>query len=236
MLNRLSTGLRSRVLDWLFEGRMGMLDKPMYLDAAEAQTQGMITLSRRYYDGDHVIYMTDRQQKWLDQHNPTAGTKLRFRVNCCSDVVDSIVERLKITAFASAEQQKTVERLAWGWWKANAMEVVSQEAHKYVARDGEAFILIDFDEETNVPRFILHPRWVERGPALTRASGTWTDPWAGYGMRMAYPFGDYLSKPTKAIKRWYDEIGGNVVERMTVYWPDRVERFFRAGAGWEPLE
>jgi len=164
-------------------------------------------------------------------------------VNLCADVVDSVVERLAVSGFAFETEEGSTrtrdqlqEETIWRWWQDAKMATVAGEAHKWASRDGEAFILIDWDVERGRPRFILHPRYVDA--FLTGGSGaTWKDPWAGYGMWMEYPFNDYLAEPIRAVKRWYEwepETKRNV-QRQTVYYADRIEKYILDGGQWLPF-
>jgi hypothetical protein len=210
IFDRASNAARNAVLSWLFPGNA-------MTDQEEKKAQDLIVLARKYYDGDHEVYLTDRQEAWLDLHNG----QIKFTVNHCPTIIDAIVERLKVTGFGLPEGNDLADQL-WKWWKDNRMDIVQIEAHRWALRDGESFILVNWDKAGKLPEFILHPRFVDKS-----AGGK------GFGMWMEYPQDNYLMKPERAIKQWEEtNAEGKNQERMTIYYPDRVERYVKVKGKW----
>lgn len=50
--------------------------------------------ARRYYIGDQQVYPTERQRAYLDLHD---GDTMKFTVNHCRTIIDSMVERLEVS-------------------------------------------------------------------------------------------------------------------------------------------
>lgn len=222
--------LRNRVLRWLFQGEI------MSLDAEEKKAQGMIVLARRYYDGDQTVYLTTRQQAWLDLH----PGKTKFVVNICATVVDAVVERLRVTGFDvspgidspsnSDAAEEDLASILWGWWTANRMDAVQTEAHRMAVRDGESFVLVGWNNAEKRPDFVLHPRYVDR-----------TLGGDGFGVWIDYENDDPFGKPERAIKQWtevMEEQEGPTgrVTRQTHYYPDRIEKYVVLDGDWRPYQ
>lgn len=179
----------------------------------------LIMTARNYYDGEQKVYLTDRQKAWLALHTE-AG--LKFFVNHCATVVDTKVERLKVVGFALPDGKPATT--LWDWWDASRMDAMQIEIHRKAAVDGETFVLIDWNEEENRPEFILHPRYVDK-----QAGGD------GYGIWVEYPQNNPYLRPTRAFKRWEEMDGnGDLRQRMTIYYPDRIEKYFLK-EGWQKL-
>jgi hypothetical protein len=193
------------------------------LTKEETTKQTVVVTARKYYDGDHSIFLTDRQKAWIDQHKGL----IKFKVNLCADVVDSIVEKLEVAAFAVHAAGAANEKVGLAlqeWWMDARMPTVAAEAHTYAGRDGEAFVLVDWDVENNRPKFILHPRFIDK-----QAGGD------DFGMRMDYPNGNYLAEPIRAVKEWWEKVGTQTERRQTRYYPDRIEKYLWKMDQWMPF-
>ncbi|MCI0350729.1 MAG: phage portal protein, partial [Acidobacteriales bacterium] len=226
LLNQASNWARERLWNWLNEGRQVML-----LTKEEKKHQSLIVLARRYYDGDHDVKLTKRQREWLDQHEGT----VKFTINHCPTVVDAVVERLQVIGFDIAGEKKDaadqrsddegkLSAVAWRWWQDNRMDAIQTEGHRKTGIDGEAFILIAWNDEEARPDWVLHPRYVDSSEGGD-----------GYGMWVEYPNRDPFQKPIRAIKQWSEETAdGKTQTRRTVYYPDRIEKFVQGQMGlWE---
>lgn len=220
---RISGWARDRALDWLFEGQ-----KPMTttLDAEEKQAQSLVVLAREYYDGQHDVKLTDRQKAFLELHGKTAS----FTVNHMPTIVDAAVERLQVIGFdvpGEGEADPLPSALLWEYWEANRMDAKATEAHRRAICDGEAFILVDWDERRDRPNYTLHPRFTD--DLLSGGDG--------YGMWAAYPNDDPLQPMEYAVKQWV-ETGeeGKPVTRRTVYYPERIEKYALVRRKWEPVQ
>lgn len=192
----------------------------MTLDDAERKTQGIIALVRRYYEGDQVVYMTTRQKAWLDLH----PGKLSFVVNLSATVVDAVVERLQVTSFDVQPDDADLAMLLWQWWTANRMDALQTETHRAAVRDGEAFVLTAWNNESQRPDFVYHPRYVDR-----QAGGD------GFGMWVDYENGDLFGMPMQATKQWSETLAdGTKRIRRTIYYPERIEKWQLDGQ-WQPV-
>jgi len=200
-----------------------------WLAAEEKTRQKNVVLARDYYDGEQDVRLTERQKEFLGFN----ADEERFAINYCSTVVDAVVERLEVSGFTSASDQVAGE--AWRWWQLNRMDEVAQSVHLGAVRDGEHFVIVDWDQEEGRPRFIPHPRYTD-----PQVGGT------GFGCKAFYP-NDNASQPMLcASKRWTETVeeegtGRRTRQRMTVYYPDRVEKYVLGSSGtyqvgWQPIE
>ena len=212
----------------------------MITDERESKIQNLVVTARKYYAGIHDVKMSERQKAYLKQHSKEG---IQFTVNHCPTVVDAIVERMKITGFKIVDAAKVLEptqpalepepgdegtpeeqiveltaeqKLAaqlWLWWTQNRMDAVQMETHRKMVRDGESFVIIDWDGERSRPKYLLHPRFVDES-----IGGD------GYGMWIDYPNNDPLRDAIRAVKQWntYDEKGLKTSYRV-VFYPDKIE-------------
>lgn len=175
-----------------------------------AEQQALATL-RRYYHGQHPTLLSDRQREFLHQRG-----RFRFCLNYCRGVVDAVAERLRVVGFA-AEDPATQAWLA-KLWKLARLDALSQQLHLAAIRDGEAFLLADFDPQAGRPRFHFHP-------ADDGTGGLW----------MEY---DNEGRALYAAKRWTIDRGSGAgrLRRLNLYYPDRIEKYLSLTEApyWQP--
>jgi hypothetical protein len=198
-----------------------------WLAGEELTRQTNIQQARDYYAGEHALVLTDRQREFL-------GIKSggRFAVNYCEAIVNAVAERLIV----SGVKASNVALAAWAWetWTANRMDGVQMDVHQAAIRDGETFVMVDWDGDQGRPRFTFHPRYVS-----SQAEGD------SFGCKAFYPNDDYRQPMRYATKRWTETVaeagtGRQVTrQRLTVYYPDRIEKYVLATmhseAGWLPF-
>lgn len=166
---------------------------------------------REYYVGEHSTQLTDRQRRYLQLK---VGEE--FRANYCPIVVDALAERLHITGFDTGEGNDQDE-IFWGWWKDNRMGHQQGIIHLSAVRDGDAYLMVSWDDEEGQPKFTFEPGWD-----------------GAEGVKCHYSQdkrGDILF----ASKRWKDD---DSRDRLNLYFPDRIEKYVRnegdagGGEGW----
>lgn len=199
-----------------------------HLAAEDAAEQKWIRTLRAYYDGEHPTYLTSRMKEFI-------GLKSRdgehlYQHNLCHLIVGEAVGRLRLLGFAPVElkaelldeadveqeyltyvgEAKLAARLAMRWWDENKMAAGQDDLYEVVGRDGEAYVIVDWDGEK--------PRWTvnlaydgTQGVKLHRDVNT--------------------GEPTFASKRWQLEDGRT---RLTLYFRDRVEKYVSTQAGTGP--
>lgn len=175
-----------------------------WLANQEAARRAEYALYRDYYDGEHSAQLTERLKKFL---NIKSG--LEFNLNLCPVVVDSLAERLVVTGFDAGEQSATF----WSWWEQNDMDGVQADLHLSAVRDGDGYILVDWDEGQGRPAF-----WHEL---------------ACDGDGVTVHYGERRKEPIFASKRWRVESENpgeaGKVRRLNLYYPNRIEKYIDTG-------
>lgn len=170
-------------------------------------------LAEEFYDGDHRTELTDRTREFLERSG------VRFCENFCEPAVDMKAERLQVTGFDVAisgdETSETAAQLAeWlksSFWEALRMDATQDTVHTTALMKGDAYGIIGWDNEAGAPTFSFNqPDMVK--PVYAKESPD----------RMEY-----------AVKVWdTDEAGpqnpaGRDITRLNVYFPDRIEKYFK---------
>lgn len=193
----------------------------------ELTRQKNVVIARKYYDGEHEVPLTKRQKEFLGFQNDE-----RFALNYCKTVVSAVAERMKVTALAGDEKDPFA---AWAWdqWEANRMDAKQDKVHRAAIKDGETFLLVDWDEDKGMPTLLPHPRYTD-----AKAEGT------GYGCKAFYEDDDPGRELLRVSKRWTERVlqesgRKKTIQRMNVYYPDRVEKYInvvKGKEGWEPYQ
>lgn len=154
---------------------------------------------REYYDGIHHAQLTERQRTYLQ-----IGGQVDFSANYMPIVVDSLANRLEVVGF-DGDNADTV----WSWWTRNKMDANQFSTHVSAIRDGDSYMLVDWDEDREIPLFFPQTAYDGRSGCTVHYSGE-TD------------------EPIAATKRWWVEFGEGAakIRRLNVYYPDRIERFY----------
>lgn len=193
-------------------------------DKAESDWVGKL---RDYYDGRHPVYLTDRQKEFIGLW--AKDSEYLFSDNYCALVVDIPAERLEVIGFTvESDEQAAQAALAWDWWQGSYFDSRQDDLFAAALRDGEAYVTVSFDNGDRQPRWDVDYKFDgEAGVKLHRHPDT--------------------GKPMFASKRWTDfdpsEPGAKPIARLTLYFPDRVEKYRMATrfdssewreAGWAP--
>ena len=98
------------------------------------------------------------------------------------------------------------------------MDAKQRRVHEATLRDSESFVIVDWDNARNLPRFTPHLRYT--------GGGVGGD---GMGCRAFYRNDDPDQELLYVTKRWYDvrygPAGRESTPRLTIYYPDRIERY-----------
>ncbi len=193
-----------------------------FLAESERLFQRAVVKARAYHDGEHEVFLTDRLRQFLGLNIESDS---RFNMNVCRIVVEALTERLIVEGFDVADE----DLAAWvdEVWKQNHMDARADDTHEMAVRDGEAFVIVDWDFANSRPRLTPHPRYTS-----VDAGGD------GFGVQMVYPDDDVSQPPLYAVKRWIETVAGNTHrERATVFFPDRIAKFAATGGSnnWVPF-
>ena len=173
---------------------------------------------RRWYDGDHQVPLTDRQLEYLGPGStfPWSLNYLRLPVSLC-------IERLIVTGFDGPEGIGGEGGILDEWWTTNRMDGIQAQVHRAAARDGDTFVLVEWDDDAGRPVFSheLAHDGLE-------------------GMKVHY-LSNQRREMTMASKVWtettFDDAGKvKTARRLNLYLPDRLERYTDLGHGWERYE
>jgi hypothetical protein len=114
---------------------------------------------REWYDGDHKVPLTDRQREYLGLNAgfPWSMNYLRLPVELC-------VERLTVTGFDGPDGIGGDDGLLDEWWTSNRMDALQSQVHRATARDGDTYVLVEWDADSGRPRLSHEPAYDgERG-------------------------------------------------------------------------
>ena len=185
-----------------------------WLTNVEAEREENYRAYREYYDGDHDTMLTDRQRYYL-----SLKTGVDFRANYCPIVVDALAERLVVSGLECEGQAE----LLWSWWIGARLDGVQQVLHTAAVRDGDAYLIVEWNEAKQQPVFYFEPAATD-----------------GEGVKVVYD--EATNAPALAVKRWRirNGAGAGYMRRMNVYHPDRVEKYVSndkvSGGMWQRWE
>lgn len=197
-------------LDWLIKTIEA--DEKSILDA------------RNYYNGVQEDFMTARVREFLGAHENN-----QFTLNVCETIVSAVANVLNVVGFDTDETPgedgiKAQSAYAADVWEKNKMDSLQDVVHEFALADRETFVIVEWDEEKQIPRLVHNQRFIDVG-----AGGD------GMGVWMAYENDDIYQQPLYAVKQWVDTTWTNNVPRTTtrrnVYYADRIERYFY-DSGW----
>jgi len=173
---------------------------------------------REWYDGDHKVPLTNRQREYLGLNAgfPWSMNYLRLPVELC-------VERLTVIGFDGPDGIGGDDGLLDEWWTSNRMDGLQAQVHRATARDGDTYVLVEWDADSGRPRFSHEPAYdgVE-------------------GMKVHY-LSNLRREMTMASKTWaesqFNERGQlETTRRLNLYMSDRLERYVESGKGWQRFE
>jgi hypothetical protein len=211
---------------------------------------------RDYYAGKQFIALTERLRAFLGGNiGVTSEDWKRVRLNIFRTVINAVVERLIVSKMmtdeigveaplvddtgqvvldAQGQPQAGVVKPQADWagrtWLHNRMDARQRTIYETTLRDSESFVLIAWDEQAQIARFTLHPRYISESVTKTN----------GYGCLAAYANNDPEQALLFVVKRWVETTypdGTRVdIQRMTIYFPDRIEKYRGMTGSWEPTQ
>lgn len=180
--------------------------------------QGHYVALRRWYDGLHNVPLTDRQRDYL-----AVDAQFEWSLNYLRLPIDLCVERLTVTGFDGPPGIGGENGLIDEWWASGRMDGLQAQVHRAAARDGDTYLLIEWDNDAGRPRFSHEPAYD-----------------GGEGVKVHY-LSNQRRVVTMASKIWterqFDGRGHvQTTRRLNLYLPDRIERYAESGRGWQPFE
>lgn len=186
-----------------------------WLVSEDQARQDKIRQYREYYDGAHDTQLTERQRQYLE-----LKVGQEFNGNYCPIPVDSLAEKLTITGAKTTDDTQT--EILNDWLTKNKLDGLQGIVHTCALRDGDSYIMVDWDEETQIPRFTEEMACCD-----------------GDGVKVHYQDG-HRRKIDFATKRWCPKQGeaAGYIRRLNIYYPDRIEKYVSnqtASEGeWQP--
>lgn len=187
--------------------------------------------AREYYDGVQNTQMTERHRQYL-----RVKSDADFTINYCPIVVNAKADRLKVTGFATEDSKaapspmattvnspKVQGEILWDWWRKNRADKLQGVVHKAAVRDGDSFVLVEWDNDAKLPRFYFEPAY------------------AGEGV-MVYYSDERRTEIEFASKHWQIRYGASTGKkrRLNLYFPDRIEKYIsnddQQAGQWLPFE
>ena len=190
-----------------------MLPKTLVRDEWLVETDDWgdrVKLFRDYYDGNHRSKLTGNMKRMLrisgDAHD-------QFNENYCGLVVDTYADRLLVERMQGDSDEAT--DWATELMDANRFDGLQMDIHEATIRDGDTFVLLEYDNETDRVVFSHEPCWDGETGMI-----------AVYDRR--------LKNILIAVKVWYE--GLDDARRVNFYYPDRVEKYIgdESGYGMQP--
>ncbi len=172
--------------------------------------------ARNYYSGSQDTKLTDRARQFLN-----VDSDADFSVNYMPMVVDAKADRLKVIGFDIPKDESQKEILT-DWWRKNRMDSKQGIVHSAVGRDGDSFVLVEWDEKADMPRYHYEPAY------------------AGEGV-MVYYSDERRDEIEFASKHWQIKHGRETgeVSRLNLYFPKRIEKYIadtKTSVDWLPFE
>jgi hypothetical protein len=184
--------------------RLSFLD---WLVTEDIERQNWYAAYRDFYAGDHQTQLTARMRRYLQIKQGE-----EFNVNYCPIVVDALAERLTVVGFEAGENEEQSQAL-WDWWQVNQMDQQQGQVHLAAIRDGDAYVLVDWDNEESHPRFTFEMACCD-----------------SEGVKIHYS-PEQRNVVEFASKRWRVSQGQDAgkMRRMNLYYPDRIEKYISHG-------
>lgn len=208
--------LRSRIADTNNTGNPNPVTVSFlqWLAATDQDQQELYRIYRRYYDGDQETMLTDRLREFLE-----IDIEIEFRLNICPVVVDVPAERLQVVGFESGTEDSDLggaDGALWQWWYSNRTDAVQNDIHQATMRDGDTFVLVEWD--TDAQRPVFHHELAYDG---------------NNGLLVRYDE-EQRGKIKYAVKKWNVEsgMGKGRITRMNVYTDDAIYKYYADSKGW----
>jgi hypothetical protein len=201
---------------------------------AEKEMRTSRLLARGYHEGKQAVYLNDRAKEYLELH-----TEAQFRMNIIQSINNALKDELNVKGFLTGKPEASKKQEQWAkdlWWK-RRLDYLQSRVHETTMAEGECFVIVDYDETEKLPDLTFHRRYIE---ATISIEGNQTLTGDGMGVWMIYENNDIDQSPAAAVKQWvetYQAEDGKYTtrDRMTIYFPDRIERYAKAEQGWSPV-
>jgi hypothetical protein len=156
----------------------------------------------------------------LREFLPSIALGEEFRLNICRVIVSAMTDRMRVIGFDSANRDK----ITWATerWDDNKGPVVELDLYEMLLRDGEAFIVVDVDQEEGAIYWHVNPRYTSLD---VEGDGT--------GCRAYYENNDPNQRLTAVTKHWVviDE-ASRMTRYRNIYLADKIIKQHHNGDHW----
>jgi hypothetical protein len=157
------------------------------------------TTAESYYEGAQSEVFAHAKWKNLFRANGS------YSLNYCKPIVDTVLDRMEISSVEATTKAAT--KAIGEMWEENELQIDATEIHRRALVFGECYAIVWPDEDGDVTITYNSP--------MTTA--------------MIYDFENPRVKRA-AVKMWESQTDiSNVVTHMNLYYPDRIEKYQRAG-------
>lgn len=190
----------------------------MTWDAWETDTAARgehVTLYRDYVDGKHRAKLTQEMIDLLRLDGTVAKDVSPFNINHMDNIVQTPADRLDITRISADNQAGT--DWAADLFKRERLDGLQLAVHEGAVRDGDAFVMVSFDNETGEVRLMAE------------------DAYDGIEGVIPIYAGDSKT-PSMAVKIWRENLrldNNRLSERVriNVYYPGQIEKYLVENGG-----
>jgi hypothetical protein len=175
-----------------------------------------ILLARRYHRGEHLAKVTDRLREFL----PSIDQGEDFRLNICRVIVSAMTDRMRVIGFDSP----VTDKIEWAteMFDDGKGPVIELDLYENMLRDGEAFLVVDVDQETQTISWHVNQRYTSLDVA---GDGTGC---------VAYYENDDPNQRLRAVtKQWVTfDSKGRMIRHRNIYYPDHIVKQHHSGFSW----
>lgn len=163
----------------------------------------LVRLYREYYRGDHRLKMTPPMMRMMQITDRRTD---RYNANYCSMVIDTMADRLTVERIDA----DTPEGTDWAQraMTLNRFDALQMRVREAALRDGECFVMSEWDEDRGRPRFARELTWDGETGILVR-------------------WDDARENIVAAAKVWMVADGS---KRVNIYTEDMVRRYAASDA------
>lgn len=208
------------------------LAKAVWDTDEELEIQARIVAARHFHEGQFSDKLYEEiRKRVVGQELPKVFTA----VNLSRMIVNTLRDRLSLTGLQISDEEQAV--LFAEWWKYSRMSSNQHDIYTWTLRDQEAFVILAFER----PNAALGVAGVTAeagqipGRVTFHVKQRYTDPQVGGdgdGCRAHYEDG----RLAYVTQRWAETVWRNKKPfsrlRLTIYLPDRTERYVDEGKGW----
>lgn len=189
------------------------------MSIADQEWQRKINILRDYYEGKQGTKVPSRLLEFM----PSINQGFDFSLNVCSVIIQAVTEHLNVRTWDSKNQ--TVAEWAANVWMQNGMDALQDDVHESALVESCHYVIVSWDNDK------ARPVWTPTR-AFTSAETGGDD----FGCRVFYTQNDPNQDPLYAVKKWTEvDTYGRTIEYKTVYFPERIEKYYRInGVQWLP--